>query len=607
MPTRRATTTTFRTFLALAIVAALVGLTGGWILLSKVQKTYVDLQMEANAQQAIRLANLLENRLAQGVPAETVIKDLQRGLETLPRDDSGFYCVFGNGGKLLCHPNPQALGAEKGGEQLHNGDSVISFNDLVTNQKGGGGLLEHQTAGGKTQIVFSQPVKGTSWQVNVHTDFAVIEGRVAQLRLVILGTLLPSLLVLVGLGTFATRWAAKRYESELESANSQLTEAIEVSRKTNLALAQAKRETETANKDLAEKITELEASHQRADRIFSALAQALPGTVLDEKYRLDRSIGAGGFGAVFAATQLNLNRPVAVKVFRPSPGNDSAAAVERFRREGVTTSRISHPNAIAVLDSGVSETGIPYLVMELLEGTTLTQELKQYGRFPLARCADILVPACHALAAAHAAGVVHRDIKPDNIFLHRSTLGETVKVLDFGIARLETNDGSGKLTETGLIIGTPSYMSPERLTGETYGEKADVYAMGIVAYEMIAGRKPFAGPTNNLQFVLEMLKNDPPPLHEFLPNVPLEVESIVLRAISRNPDVRPTAEQFADEFLNAVSKLMDAGATVSGSFPRNSTAAEEPTLLDRSGEVTSLLKPEPAGEERTATFGSIQG
>ncbi len=604
MPTRRANTTTFRTFLALAIVAALVGLTGGWVLLSKVQKTYVDLQLEANAQQAIRLANLLENRLAQGVPAETVIKDLQRGLETLPRDDSGFYCVFGNGGKLLCHPNPGALGAEKGREQLRNGDSVISFNDLVTNQKGGGGLLEHQTAGGKTQIVFSQPVKGTSWQVNVHTDFAVIEGRVAQLRLVILGTLLPSLLALVGLGTFATRWAAKRYESELEAANSQLTEAIEVSRKTNLALAQAKRDTETANRELAEKIGELEASHQRADRIFSALAQALPGTVLDEKYRLDRSIGAGGFGVVFAATQLNLNRPVAIKVFRPSPGNDSAAAVERFRREGVTTSRISHPNAIAVLDSGVSETGIPYLVMELLEGTTLTQELKQYGRLPLARCADILAPACHALAAAHAAGIVHRDIKPDNIFLHRSTLGETVKVLDFGIARLETNDGSGKLTETGLIIGTPNYMSPERLTGEEYGEKADVYAMGIVAYEMIAGRKPFPGSTNNLQFVLEMLKNEPPPIRDFLPNVPAEVDSVVMRAICRNPDHRPTAQQFADDFLAAVSKLADAEVVLSGSFPRNSLAAEAPTLLDRNDAVTSLLKPEPAIEDRTATYGN---
>src|SRR5687768_10108050 len=141
--------------------------------------------------------------------------------------------------------------------------------------------------------------------------------------------------------------------------------------------------------------------HQRADRIFSALADALPGTVLDGKYRLDEKIGAGGFGAVYQATHLAMKRPLAVKVFKPAPGNDSAEGLERFQLEAISACRINHGNAVAVLDSGISSEGIAYLVMELLNGHTLKSELKQHKRLSINRVGEILIPVCDVLSTAH--------------------------------------------------------------------------------------------------------------------------------------------------------------------------------------------------------------
>jgi serine/threonine protein kinase len=152
-----------------------------------------------------------------------------------------------------------------------------------------------------------------------------------------------------------------------------------------------------------------------------------PGTVLDEKYQIETKIGAGGFGTVYRATHLTLNRPVAIKIFRPAAGNATVESIERFRLEGISTCRVNHPNAISVLDFNITSTGIAYLVMELLEGRTLSSELKEMGRLLPARCAKILLPVCDALNKAHSAGIVHRDIKPDNIFLHQTREGEVVK------------------------------------------------------------------------------------------------------------------------------------------------------------------------------------
>ncbi|HJZ56808.1 MAG TPA: GAF domain-containing protein, partial [Gemmataceae bacterium] len=173
-------------------------------------------------------------------------------------------------------------------------------------------------------------------------------------------------------------------------------------------------ELEERNQQLAAANRELLAAQQQADRVFSAFAKALPGTVLDGKYRLDAELGAGGFGVVFRGHHLVLDRPIAVKVFRPVPGNDSAEGLQRFLREGATASRLDHPNAVRVLDSGVSGGGVAFLVMELLRGRSLSQELTASGPLPLRRCAVIAARVADVLAEAHRQGILHRDIKPDN-------------------------------------------------------------------------------------------------------------------------------------------------------------------------------------------------
>jgi serine/threonine protein kinase len=354
--------------------------------------------------------------------------------------------------------------------------------------------------------------------------------------------------------------------AELEDAVQRLRQSQEETERKNRQLNEAKVEVERKNRLLDSKVAELArknedliASQKQADRIFSALAEALPGTVLDEKYRLDEKIGAGGFGAVFRATHLTLNRPIAVKVFRPSPGNDSPDAIERFRREGVSACRVNHPNAITVLDSNISADGIAYIVMELLEGHTLTQEIRSRGRLSLKRCAAIIVPVCRALAEAHALGIVHRDIKPDNIFLHHGKEGEIVKVVDFGIAKLIGNSLEAQdqdLTSTGGIVGTPVYMSPERLRGDDYDGRADVYSVGVTLYEMLAGRVPFQPTSKGLvEVILRHIKETPESLRSLNPSIPPEVEEIVKKALVKDPERRPTAREFADEFALIAAEL----------------------------------------------------
>ena len=229
-------------------------------------------------------------------------------------------------------------------------------------------------------------------------------------------------------------------------------------------------ELQAANEQLAAANRELLAAHEQADRVFAAYAKALPGTVLDGKYRLDEELGAGGFGVVFRGRHLVLDCPVAVKVFRPASGNDSALGLQRFLREGATAARLNHPNAVRVLDSGVSTQGIAFLVMELLRGRSLHRELAVVGALPLRRCAAVAGRVADVLAAAHRQGILHRDIKPDNVFLHRTESGEeVVKVVDFGIATFfggQHDTAAPRLTKTGEYVGTPSYVAPERMRGD---------------------------------------------------------------------------------------------------------------------------------------------
>jgi serine/threonine protein kinase/ActR/RegA family two-component response regulator len=288
-----------------------------------------------------------------------------------------------------------------------------------------------------------------------------------------------------------------------------------------------------------------------------------PGTLLDGKYAVERKIGEGGFGAVYRAMHRDLQRPVAVKVLH-TPHLD-AESVARFRREGINACRVQHPNALAVLDSGITDTGVAYLVMELLEGHTLSEELDR-GWISFARCAEIMAPVCEALAAAHEEGIVHRDIKPGNIFLHDGPTGEQPKVLDFGIAKLVgASVLEQRITVEGWIVGTPVYMAPERFGTGGYDGRSDVYAVGVLLHQIIAGDVPFAAsptPSGRQDDPIALATmhglHEPPPLRKFEPDTPPAFEALVLRALAKQPGDRPTAAELAVQLREAVK---DAPAT----------------------------------------------
>ena len=293
-------------------------------------------------------------------------------------------------------------------------------------------------------------------------------------------------------------------------------------------------------------------------------AQVVPGTVLAGRYRLDSLIGGGSFGTVYRARHLELDREVAVKVLATSAGTDPEA-LARFRREGASACRVQHPNAVAVLDFGVNPGGVAYLVMELLHGHSLEKELEEKNRLTPRRCAEIAVPVCSALAAAHAAGVVHRDIKPSNVFLHQTPKGEVPKILDFGIAKMSGEAAFGQnLTVDGSLLGTPAYMAPERFRRGPYGVNSDVYSVGAMLYEMLSGRLPFIpSSADPLALVTMQAEEDPPPLRVRAPGVSPALEELVLRALSRNPDQRPSAEALGRRLALVVADpftpLDDAG------------------------------------------------
>ncbi len=274
-----------------------------------------------------------------------------------------------------------------------------------------------------------------------------------------------------------------------------------------------------------------------------------PGVLLDGKYLLESKIGEGNFAEVYRATQLKLDRPVAIKLLRTGDMED-AELRERFLREGRSTCRIEHPNAVSVLDASVTAGGIPFLVTELLRGRTVAAELKLYGPMSEARCAEILLPICDVLAEAHSLGIVHRDVKPENIFLHRSRQGEVVKVLDFGIARWLDDAGAQRRLTTGAGPGTPAYMAPERFRADHACDgSADVYSLGVMLYKMLCGRLPFEVVRGNLiKLAMQHQHETPPSPREIRPDLSTEIEAVVLEALAKERSERPSAQTLAAQF-----------------------------------------------------------
>jgi serine/threonine-protein kinase len=255
-------------------------------------------------------------------------------------------------------------------------------------------------------------------------------------------------------------------------------------------------------------------------------------------------------GAVYEAVQLRLNKRVAIKIMsREHTANSVTLA--RFHREAEITSRLGHPHLINVIDFGTSGAGEPYLVMEMLDGEDLDMRLQKVGRLPLEATVRITRQAASALGAAHAQDVVHRDMKPGNIFL-LEVPGETefVKVLDFGISKMKA--AQAKLTRASAVVGTPIYMSPEQTRGDADNtdHRADQWALACIAWEMLSGHPPFESDDVNTLF-LQINRADPPPLARHVPDLVLGVESVLRKALSkrvveRYPSIRDFAHALED-------------------------------------------------------------
>src|SRR3954447_2780917 len=244
---------------------------------------------------------------------------------------------------------------------------------------------------------------------------------------------------------------------------------------------------------------------------------SLVGQVFSNRYEIDREIARGGMAEVYLARDQSLNRPVALKALFPEYAREPSF-VERFRREAQAAANLNHPNIVAIYDWG-QESGTYFIVMEYVEGRSLRDLIRSEGRLEAGQAADITAEIASALAFAHRSGVVHRDVKPGNVLLTRSG---TVKVTDFGIARAGTSDG---LTQTGSVMGTATYFSPEQAQGLAVDGRSDVYSLGVVLYEMVTGVAPFSGDAP-LAVALKHVREEPvaPTVHN--PEVPAAFEQI---------------------------------------------------------------------------------
>src|SRR5215210_3112157 len=273
------------------------------------------------------------------------------------------------------------------------------------------------------------------------------------------------------------------------------------------------------------------------------LLAALQGA-LGPQYRLERELGRGGMGVVFLATDTTLDRHVAVKVVHPELAPHESIT-RRFLAEARTIARLRHPNIVDIHAAGSAD-GLLYYVMDEIAGESLRQRLTRAGRVPVEDASRIMADVASALDAAGRAGVVHRDVKPENVLLDEAS-GRAL-LADFGIARAVAAEASSSSTGQGVAVGTPVYMSPEQAAGEEIDTRSDLYALGVVAYEMLAGHPPFQGPHRVV--VSKHIAERPVPIQRWRPDAPAALGTAVMRALEKQPSDR---WQTGDEFQQAVA------------------------------------------------------
>lgn len=293
---------------------------------------------------------------------------------------------------------------------------------------------------------------------------------------------------------------------------------------------------------------------------------SLLGQTLAGKYRIEERLKEGGMGAVYRGTHVLMDKTVAVKVLRPSLAADEKI-VARFSREARAASRISHPHALSVTDFGESEDGVVFLVMEYLDGKTLKEVIQQEGPMSLPRVVEIIRQVGGALDAAHEQGVVHRDLKSENIMLLGSGGPDYAKVLDFGIAKITEPEGTYDpgLTAPDLVIGTPQYMSPEQCSqSPDIDSRSDIYSLGVIVYEMLVGHVPFTGESST-SIMLKHLQEPAPSLLAERPDVPGALAHVVMRAMAKLPEDRyQSVEDLVEDLTMAAGMEANAMSSVAG-------------------------------------------
>jgi serine/threonine-protein kinase len=328
----------------------------------------------------------------------------------------------------------------------------------------------------------------------------------------------------------------------------------------------------------------------------------LIGRVVNDRFKINALIARGGMGKVYRAEQAPLGRVCALKVLNPNyAGEQDPEFHKRFFLEASIASKLTHPNTVTIFDYGRTEDDVYYMAMEYLEGHTLHRAIREAGHFPEERAAHIARQICRALREAHSLGVVHRDLKPANIFLvEHGDETDFVKILDFGLVKNVSDTKTEDLTQTGLFMGSPKYMAPEQIRGDRVDARTDIYALGIILYEMMAGKVPFDRP-NSVNILMAHVNEEAPPLRQMNPNTQVSppFEEVIARCMAKDPDQRFRS---MDEVLAALKRLGNFGGQTF-----NGLATGEFRALAISGSGPRSVAPDAGSGPSVAGSPSLSG